>query len=176
MTPTIADNSPIGDDAARRVSLVRAQLLSDLDRWEAELTKYPLTRVTLWAGVYAKAFRAFEFLMRASTSYWINAAGELGYGIASEVGCRKSVDRLTVGQLLDVLRRLNEHHPGTTQDRISWAGNLEAIGRIVERRNNFAHGRLSYDNRNVEAARMLFSDLRTFTTSSIVMEVFDHPA
>jgi len=32
----------------------------------------------LWAGVYAKAFTAFEFLIRASTNYWISVAEKEG--------------------------------------------------------------------------------------------------
>jgi hypothetical protein len=64
-----ADHPRAEDDPARRIPAVRAQLLSDLGRREAELTKFALTRVTLWAGVYAKAFRAFELLVTAATAY-----------------------------------------------------------------------------------------------------------
>jgi hypothetical protein len=52
-----AENSDTAQSAAEEVA-VKSQLLADLGRWETELARHGLTRPTLWAGVYAKAFRS----------------------------------------------------------------------------------------------------------------------
>jgi len=157
-------------DAARQIPVVTAQLLVDLKRWEEELARFSLTRVTLWAGVYAKAFKAFEFLMKAATGYWISAAGGSGQDVVRDVS-RKPVDRLTVGQQLEILRRLSMQSTLFAQNCTSWRGDLDVLARLVKRRNEFAHGRLSYDDRDAEAVRALFADLRTLCKSPIVTDV-----
>lgn len=134
------DQSSSEHDAAGQISVVMAELLVDLKRWEEELARFSLRRVTLWAGVYAKAFRAFEFLMKAATGYWISAAGESGLDVVRDVSRGKPVDRLTVGQQLEVLRRLSTQSALSAQNRTSWRTDLDVLARLVKRRNEFAHG------------------------------------
>jgi len=87
------------------------------------------------------------------------------------VGRRKPVNLLTAGQHLEVLRALDKQGLHSTLDQISWRTDLDVIGRIVKKRNDFTHGRFGYDDRDVQAVRMLFADLRAFCKSPIVMNV-----
>jgi hypothetical protein len=91
--------------------------------------------------------------------------------VASDVGRGKPADRLTVGQQVEILRRLSKQCLIANQDCVSWQLNLDVLGRLVTRRNDFAHRRWGHDERDVEAVRALFADLRTFCNSLIITGV-----
>ena len=69
-----------------------------------------------------------------------------------DVSRGKPVDRLTVGQQLEVLRRLSTQSALSAQNRTSWRTDLDVLARLVKRRNEFAHGRLSYDDRDASCS------------------------
>jgi hypothetical protein len=125
----------------------------DGHRWEAELAMYSLTPLTLWAGVYAKAFRSFEVLVASATAHWVSAAQQPGHAVAAEMARGKSLDRLTVGQRVEILRRLCTLGLIANQDHARWQADMDLLGRLVKKRNDFAHGRFVYDERNVAAVQ-----------------------
>jgi hypothetical protein len=162
-----AENSDTAQSAADEVA-VKSQLLADLGRWETELARHGLTRPTLWAGVYAKAFRSFEILVACATAHWTAVAGQPGQAVAAEVARGKSADRLTVGQRVEILRRLNALGLIDDDDYVRRRADLDLLDRLVKKRNDFAHGRLGYEGRDVASVQALFIDLRALCDSPIV--------
>jgi len=147
----------------REVQQIRDQLVSDLERWELALDMPPTGR----AGVHARVFREFEILLSYAAQYWSEQAGESGLKIVNAVSRGKTLDRLTLGQKVAILRRLYEGAEPKT--RSNWhADDLETIQRIIKRRNDFAHGRISYHASDSNAIQALFSDIRTFGQSAIL--------
>lgn len=45
------------------------------------------------------------------------------------------------------------------------------LGRVVKTRNEFTHGRLGYDDRDVAKIRALFTNIRTFCESPILTDL-----
>jgi len=160
-----ADDSVAVQPAMDEVAAVRSQLLADLERWETELARYSLTRPTLWAGVYAKAFRSFEVLAGCAAAHWMAVAGQPGQRVAADVARGRSADRLTVGQRLGILRRLDALG---LVDKARWQTDLDLLDRLVKNRNDFAHGRFGYEDHDVATLRALFTDLRALCHSPII--------
>jgi hypothetical protein len=163
-----ADDSDAVQPATDVVAAVRSQLLADLERWETELARYSLTRLTLWAGVYAKAFRSFEVLVVCAAAHWMGAAGKPGQKVGADVARGRSADRLTVGQRVGILRRLDALGLVDKQDHDRWQTDLGLLDRLVKKRNDFAHGRFGYEDRDVATTRALFTDLRALCDSPII--------
>lgn len=163
-----ADDSDTVPPAMDEVAAVRSQLLADLERWETELARYSLTRPTLWAGVYAKAFRSFEVLAAGAAAHWMAVAGQPGMRVAADVARGRSADRLTVGQRVGILRRLDVLGLVDKQDHARWQTDLDLLDRLVKNRNDFVHGRFGYEDRDVATLRALFTDLRALCDSPII--------
>jgi hypothetical protein len=85
-----------------------------------------------------------------------------------EVARGKSADRLTVGQRVEILRRLCALGLIANQDRARWQADLDLLGGLVKKRNDFAHGRFGYNERDAAAVRALFADLRALCDSPII--------
>jgi hypothetical protein len=147
------------------LSVLRHQLLSDLDRWESELTDPRRIRGTLWYGIFGKACNATDELIVLTTRMVLCRAGDAGQLVLAGVGKGKPVARFTLGQQLEVLKGLQANHllspPFGKRD-----GAL--FERVVKGRNDFAHGRVAHDKSGIDVTLVFIDAVRYLCRTSIV--------
>ena len=91
-------------------------------------------RSTLWHGVFAKAHQRVEVLLKACASTIMARSGDEGLTAAAAVGGGKPVAAMTMGQHVDLIRRLGRSLLSRDDGRL--------LNRLTELRNDFVHGRL----------------------------------
>jgi hypothetical protein len=153
------------------VILLRDQLLSNLNRWEPELANWRGKRGTLWYGIFDKVCKGVERLLGAATTHFLMDAGDPGHKILTMVSEGKTVDRLTLGQHLDVLRALDKRQLLAPNRRLLRKVDLKLLERVVGKRNDFEHGRLDYSERAIEETHAILADVRAVCHAPIVSSV-----
>lgn len=153
------------ETSADTVALLRDLLLGDLDRWEPELANWGGTRCTLWYGIFDKACKRVEALISASTREWLARSPDVGDETLLTIGRGKPLERLTLGQQLDILRTLNARR--ATGPRIP-KPDLDRVERIVTKRNEFEHGRLDYGETAIDVTLAFLSDARSLCQSPVI--------
>lgn len=138
--PSLPNGPRPAEEARRRVATMRDQLLADLDRWEPELVDWLGGRGTLWYGIFDKACKGVDSLISAMTCQALLCAPDPGAAVLLLVGQGKPVERLTLGQQLDVLRALNKRRLLTAGRQVPKI-DLDRIESLVDKRNDFEHGR-----------------------------------
>lgn len=143
---------------------LRRRLLDETDRWTSELDDWRGSRATLWYGIFDKACKRLEELVVEVTDRWVKASGAGGLEIVHKVGQGKPFNRLTLGQLLDVLRRLVKKRlvaKDVTQSQV------DRLERLVSLRNAFEHRRLDYDEGAIEVTIRFLHDLQALCVSPL---------
>lgn len=138
-------------------------LLSDIDRWEVELAAFRGVRSTLWYGVFTKTCASVELLVAQAAEAMMERAGQTGQELIQAVAEGKALDRLTLGQQVDLLRALDKRWRTSTPPRpIMSKAEFQVLGRVVTWRNDFVHGRLALrqDPASSERALEFLSDVR----------------
>lgn len=115
----------------RPIDEVCHQLLDGISRWSPELQTD--IRSTLWHGVFTRAHQQVEALLRARTSTMLVESGDAGPRAVAAVGGGKPVAAMTMGQHVDLIRRLRGNRLGEDDSQL--------LDRLVELRNDFVHGR-----------------------------------
>jgi uncharacterized protein YihD (DUF1040 family) len=147
------------------LAALRRRLLDEADRWTSELDDWSGSRATLWYGIFDKACKRLEELVAEVTDRWVKESGGGGLEIVLKVGQGKPFNRLTLGQLLDVLRQLLKKRlvaKDVTQSQV------DRLERLVSLRNDFEHGRLDYDEGAIEVTIRFLHDLQAFCESPLV--------
>jgi hypothetical protein len=121
------------------------QLLDDIGRWSPELQTD--IRSTLWHGVFTRAHQQVEAVLRACASALLVESDDTGPRIVSAVGGGKPVAALTIGQHVDLVRRLGGNLLSRNDRRL--------LDRLVQLRNDFVHGRLPREQGPAKTAEFL---------------------
>jgi len=129
----------------RTIEEVCHQLLDDINRWSPELQTG--ARSTLWHGVFTRAHQQVEILLRACASTMLEESGDAGPAAVAAVGGGKPVPAMTMGQHVDLVRRLGG-------DLLS-GDDRRLLDRLVELRNDFVHGRLPREQGQAKTAEFL---------------------
>jgi len=116
----------------RTIEEVCHRLLDDINRWSPEVQAG--IRSTLWHGVFTKAHQQVEVLLKACASTMVAEAGDAGAAAVAVVGGGKPIAAMTMGQHVDLVRRLGSDLFGGEDRRL--------LDRLTELRNDFVHGRL----------------------------------
>jgi hypothetical protein len=123
-------NNPTAEDAAGAERFCR-ELLEDIRRWLPEVRAG--VRSTLWHGVLAKAQAKVDALLASRVLSLLAESGEAGTSALAAAGQGKPVDALTMGQRVDLVRRL---------DMETWREIRPILDRLTKLRNAFVHGKV----------------------------------
>ena len=129
----------------RTIDEVCHQLLDDINRWFPELQAG--IRSTLWHGVLTRAHQQVEALLKACASCMLAEAGDAGPAAVAAVAGGKPVAAMTMGQHVDLVRRLGGGLLSGDDRRL--------LDRLTELRNDFVHGRLPREQGQAKTVEFL---------------------
>ena len=134
---------------------IREQLLASISRWKQEALYKP-TRGTLSHGMVDTCYKLIEKMLVNCTSTALALTGAKGEEARAACAPRKSIGRLTLGELVGVLEYLDfelarvlSDHLSTPRPRILASGDGLLLRSIVRNRNEFAHNRPSLNTQLV---------------------------
>jgi hypothetical protein len=124
---------------------VRDALLTSIDRWAPEVISTP-PRSTLRCGIAQKCYGQVDRMLELCVSESVIACGQDGQAAVDACAGGKPVDRLTLGERVQVLERLDSSLwqavnglltlPGS---RVMGPKGIKLLHRLSKDRNRFAH-------------------------------------
>jgi hypothetical protein len=120
---------------------LQARAREDIQRWLSEVEN-GLTRGTLSAGMLRQAFAYAEEMVRRAAKVFVERAGNLGAEalMTASDGKKKSVDKLTFGQCVNLLELLDARNLIVPRRKAISRGDRELLSSLTKARNEFAHG------------------------------------
>ena len=136
---------------------LREDLLSFVSRWQTDLNS-PVARSTLQYGVLQKCYTLLDRTIEACTAQALQLTGSFGEETLRLCCKGKPVSRMTLGERVGVLERLDPELarvlPDRARSRRSFVGKsgISLLQSTSRGRNEFAHARVDVDKGQVAEA------------------------
>lgn len=146
------------------IRALRDELVRNLDRWSDEFQHGDEDmRLSLIGGIIGRASAQYEALMRSCLSHLSNH--ESGHEVVLVVGKGKPIDRLTAGECVKVLERLDRDRAIEEHRRLLTRDDVKRLERVSRLRSDVVHGRREPD---VALGREFVSDLHDICQSKLL--------